>query len=357
MPDAAGAVAETAPAKINLALHVTGRRSDGYHLIESLAVFTAFGDRVTVASANQDVVRVTGRFGAGLPIDDSNLVVRAREAVRLLLEDVKPRASRSTLPPSVLPDISPTRGEIGSSNVAARPALPELGDAKAAGVISPLVGELSGRTEGDATKHRSSTISIHLEKNLPIASGIGGGSSDAAATLTALNRYWNGGLSDPQLAAIGLPLGADVPMCLMSRPLIARGIGEAIAPVPDFPALSVVLVNPGVGISTPRIFAALKSRENPPLPPLPPALDFAALIEWLSQARNDLMAPALLLEPAIGEALEALTAQGAPFVRMSGSGATCFGLFRDMDTAHRAARGILRARPDWFVVATETMKA
>ncbi len=224
---------------------------------------------------------------------------------------------------------------------------------------------MSGRTEGgnvecefpDSAASKALPLSIHLEKNLPIASGIGGGSSDAAATLLALNRCWSAGLTGAELATIGLPLGADVPMCLTRRPLIARGIGEVIEPVTTFPALPLVLVNPGVGVSTPRIFAALESRESPPLPPLPSALGCAALLGWLGRTRNDLMAPALLLEAGIGEAIDALTAQGAAFARMSGSGATCFGLFDDIAMAHRAARTILRARPNWFVVATETTKA
>ncbi len=116
MPDAAGVVAETAPAKINLALHVTGRRTDGYHLIESLVVFTAFGDRVTVAPAPHDVVEISGPYAQGLPIDGGNLVVRARDAVRAHLAGTQFPVPHCTLPPSVLPDISPSRGEITASH-------------------------------------------------------------------------------------------------------------------------------------------------------------------------------------------------------------------------------------------------
>jgi 4-diphosphocytidyl-2-C-methyl-D-erythritol kinase len=304
MLEAGVAVAETAPAKINLALHVTGQRADGYHLLESLVVFTDFGDRVAVSPAERDIVELGGQFSAGLAVDDGNLVVRAREALWAALGARNSTSTAHSFQPS--------------------------------GSVGPL-----------ATR-------INLEKNLPIASGIGGGSSDAAATLVALNRLWNAGLTISQLAEIGLPLGADVPMCLVRRPLIARGIGERVEAIAGFPALPIVLVNPGVGISTPRIFAAMASRKNPPLPALPSEASFDRLLGWLGQTRNDLMAPALSLEPVIGEALHLLTARNAAFVRMSGSGATCFGLFADLDAARRAAAAIHAAQPDWFVVATMT---
>jgi 4-diphosphocytidyl-2-C-methyl-D-erythritol kinase len=291
MLEAGVAVAETAPAKVNLALHVTGQRADGYHLLESLVVFAEFGDLVTVSPALRDFVEVSGPFGRGLAADGSNLVVRAREALRKFLV-----SARSFADPSC----------------------------------------------------------IHLEKNLPIASGIGGGSSDAAATLVALNRLWNGGLTIAQLTEVGLPLGADVPMCLVGRPLIASGIGERVEVIGHFPALPIVLVNPGVSVSTPQMFMAMKNRENPPLPPLQNGGDFDALVGWLRQTRNDLMAPALAFEPVISEALDALEAQNGAFVRMSGSGATCFGLFANAGAARRASAAIRAARPDWFVVATQT---
>jgi 4-diphosphocytidyl-2-C-methyl-D-erythritol kinase len=302
MLEAGAAVAETAPAKINLALHVTGQRADGYHLLESLVVFTDFGDRVAVSPAERDVVELGGQFNAGLAVDGGNLVVRARQALRATLSANNPTSTSRSFAPGT--QIGPVR--------------------------------------------------IHLEKNLPIASGIGGGSSDAAATLVALNRLWNAGLTKAQLAEIGLPLGADVPMCLVRRPLIARGIGERVEAIARFPALPIVLANPGVGISTPRIFAEMASRKNTPLPALPSEASFDRLLEWLGQTRNDLMAPALSLEPVIGEALHLLTAQNAAFVRMSGSGATCFGLFADLEAARRAAAAIHAAQPDWFVVATMT---
>jgi 4-diphosphocytidyl-2-C-methyl-D-erythritol kinase len=345
----AASLAEHAPAKINLALHITGRRPDGFHLIESLAVFTKHGDRVTVAAASEDSFSASGPFGAEIPLDGGNLVVRARDALRSLA------ALHSARKPQ--------------------------------------------------------PVSIHLTKHLPIASGIGGGSSDAATALTALNRLCNFGLSPEQLNEIGQQLGADVPMCLYCSPLIARGIGEQIEPAAGFPALSMVLVNPGVAVSTPEVFRALASWENAGLPPLPlfnrpsplpspregrgegvasvaansllsvdqreedgtPArtppsprfsrgegkgegqLAFVDICRWLISTRNDLQAPAVSIVPAIAHALEALISAGAGFARMSGSGATCFGLFETPAAAARAAAEIQARQPGWWVVATESI--
>lgn len=289
MADAATAVAEAAPAKINLALHVTGRRDDGYHLIESLSVFTAFGDEIAIGPAPRDLFTVSGPYADEIPGGTGNLVVQARDTLRKV-------AGPAAVPPAL----------------------------------------------------------IFLEKNIPASSGVGGGSSDAAAVLKGLARFWKLDLGAGALSRIGLTLGADVPMCLHARPLVARGIGDIVEPVGKFPSLALVLVNPRVAVSTPQVFAALESRENPPLPPLPAKLDATSLLGWLSATRNDLMAPAMELAPAIGEVLAALASQNAAFARMSGSGATSFGLFKDNATAQRAASAIAAARSDWFVVATET---
>ncbi len=340
-----------APAKINLALHVVGQRDDGYHLLESLVVFTRFGDRVTVGRAEADQFVVTGPHASAVPTDGSNLVLRARDTLR-----------------SALPS--------------------------------------------DA----GFPVSISLEKNLPPASGIGGGSSDAAATLKALALLWS--LEDAWLPAeIGLSLGADVPMCLSPQPALVSGIGERIERLPDFPTLFIVLVNPGVEVSTPAVFSRLKVKHNPGLerfvfndrrtvgsevrPPLrsatpttsPPldggeealaamvsslplphecggevarearrsggysASDQEALYAWLRETRNDLQMPALECAPVIGEVLEALRATQARFARMSGSGATCFGLYDTRREAEIAATDIRRAWPNGFVVATESFAA
>jgi 4-diphosphocytidyl-2-C-methyl-D-erythritol kinase len=204
-------------------------------------------------------------------------------------------------------------------------------------------------------KEHRSPVSISLEKNLPPASGIGGGSSDAAATLKGLARLW-GIEGDDALERIALSLGADVPMCLSPHPALISGIGEKVERLPSFPSLFIVLVNPGVEVSTPAVFSRLKSKDNPGLA-RPAFGQMEALYAWLGETRNDLQAPALELAPPVGEALEALRSTRARFARMSGSGATCFGLYETRREAEAAAAGIRRARPDWFVVATESLAA
>ena len=276
-----------APAKINLALHVTGQRADGYHLIESLAVFTRFGDRVTVSASDEDSFSVSGPFAAHVPLDETNLALRARDALRAAFPD-----------------------------------------------------------------HPCPPVSITLEKNLPVASGIGGGSSDAAAALRGLAELC--AIDDTALARIGLSLGADLPMCLAARPLVARGVGDDLTTLPGFPALGLVLVNPGVAVSTADVFGALTQRDNAPLPPLPPHVNFHSLRNWLETTRNDLESTAREIEPAIGAAATALDRAGSGFTRMSGSGATCFGLFETGNVAKRAAVAIRGRHPGWFVAATRS---
>lgn len=279
---------ENAPAKVNLALHVTGRRSDGYHTLDSLVVFTQAGDRIHARPAPQDGFVVEGPFAAPLRDDQDNLVIRARDLFRALT-----------------------------------------------GMRSP--------------------VGLVLEKNLPVASGIGGGSSDAAATLRALTRLWQVEIDRDELARQALALGADLPMCLAARTLTARGVGEEITFVEDFPRLAMVLVNPGVAVATPAVFRALTSAHNEPMPLLHPKPDLADLIAWLATTRNDLEAPARSVAPVIADVLHLLEANGAAFARMSGSGATCFGIFPSDDAALRAAEILARHHPSWYVRATRTI--
>ena len=293
---AAGPPVEAAPAKINLALHVTGRRPDGYHRRDPLGGHGVAGDRLIVrglgepnggdGAATIDLA-VTGPFAVGLGTDADNLVLRA---ARLL----EAEARRSTVP------------------------------------VAP--------------------VALTLEKNLPVASGIGGGSSDAAATLRLLNRVWRLDLTLERLAEIALPLGADLPMCVHGRPLRARGIGETIVRLDDFPALSMVLVNPGVAVSTPAVFRALERPDNSGLPDLPERFrDADTLVDWLAATRNDLEAPAVRVAPVIGEVLARLRDRpGCRLARMSGSGATCFAIFAS-DTAAREAAAVMPA--DWWTAA------
>ena len=269
----------TARAKINLALHVTGQRADGYHTLSSLVAFADHGDRLTLAPAATDTLTVAGPFAHAVPALGDNSLGAALATVR-------------------------------SWGLAAQP------------------------------------LHIHLEKTLPVASGIGGGSADAAALIGALTAVRQLGEAE---RADCLALGADVPMCLLGRPAIAEGIGERLTPV-SLPCLSVVLVNPGVAVSTPQVFKALARRDNPPLPPPSMWATAGDLLGWLATTRNDLETPARSIEPAIGAVMDALAK--APFARMSGSGATCFALFEDEVAARQMADGLAEAHPGWWVVAT-----
>lgn len=280
-------IVETARAKINLALHVTGRRSDGYHLLESIVTFTETGDRLTFRRAAVDRFTVTGPFASALSNDSGNLVLLARDAWRDAL--------------------SVTGG-----------------------------------------------VAIHLHKYLPVASGIGGGSADAAACLRALPRLWDLPPDQVRLTGIGLTLGADVPMCVLSRPLFASGIGERLDPVDTLPALPLVLVNPLVEIATATVFAGLRSTNNPPIPRMrADALD--GWVAALARLRNDLEPAAEAAVPVISDVRQSLIDNGALLARMSGSGATCFGIFADPETARGAAERIRAASPKWYIAATSTV--
>lgn len=268
-----------APAKINLTLHVTGQRTDGYHELDSLVVFTDVGDRLTLKEEDELNVEISGPFALKLDLSDDNLVMRA---ARLM-----------------------------ASKKGAR---------------------------------------IKLEKNLPVSSGIGGGSSDAAATMRGLASLWQ-----TDVPADVTSLGADVPVCLRAAPTRMRGIGDVLDEVPSLPPSWLVLVNPGVAVSTPKIFSMLRNKENAPMPDELPDLgstaDFAA---WLGWMRNDLEAPAMLAQPVIATVLSALRAQkGCLLARMSGSGATCWGLFDNPEIAQRAADILADERPGWWVQVSE----
>ncbi|MCA1370834.1 4-(cytidine 5'-diphospho)-2-C-methyl-D-erythritol kinase [Bradyrhizobium sp. BRP14] len=284
-----------APAKINLALHVVGQRADGHHLLESLVTFTECGDRIGLTPADADRFTLSGRFAPDLPLSaegkDGNLVLRARDLLRR---------------------------ELAPEGAAAGP------------------------------------VHMHLEKNLPIASGIGGGSADAAATLRGLMTLWGASLAPARLESLALALGADVPMCLDGRPLLAKGIGEEITPLPDLPSFAIVLVNPLVAVSTPVIFRTLVKKNNPPLGLPEGARSKAEWLTAMAAMRNDLEPPARALEPVIADVSAALNAAGATLVRMSGSGATCFGLFDGEESAAAAGEEISASHPEWYVQTTQT---
>jgi 4-diphosphocytidyl-2-C-methyl-D-erythritol kinase len=281
---------EAAPAKINLALHVTGRRPDGYHSLEMLVAFAEVGDELEATAANKDSLSITGPFAAGLGNGETNLVLRTLIAFRQRW-------------PNALPD----------------------------------------------------GIDLRLAKNLPIAAGLGGGSADAAAALRlfAAMADTDADIAFTELLDLSRGLGADVPMCLYSRPAEVRGIGEIVLPLKHFPACHIVLVNPLVPVVTAEIFRKLERRDNPGLPELgDPLTRPAQLGLWLDETRNDLEPPAIAMVPAIGDLIERLHgASGCILARMSGSGATVFGLFGSSAQAHQAAHDLRETWPGYWVAA------
>jgi len=201
-----------------------------------------------------------------------------------------------------------------------------------------------------AKSGRKPDVKITLTKNLPVASGIGGGSADAAAALRGLVQFWDLKISQPELHTIAETLGSDVPACLLSETLWMTGRGEGIEPVPGVPPAPLVLVNPGVGVSTKDIFANLKDRVGVGQATKPNGdLSILALADYFKSNRNDLEKPARQIAPVIGEVLSAIAAGGALRTRMSGSGATCFGLFADDKTAEAAAEKLANDHPNWWV--------
>lgn len=259
-----------APAKINLTLHVTGQRADGYHLLDSLVVFADVGDHLT-CRLGETSLAVSGPKGHGVPVGPSNLALRAAD----------------------------------------------------------LMGVQA---------------TVTLDKHLPAAAGIGGGSSDAAAVLRMISDLTGQDIPDQ-----GLALGADVPVCVLAQTARMEGIGEVLTPV-SLPKLPAVLINPGVPVPTGAVFTGLARKDNPPMAAVPEGISAADLTPWLASQRNDLEPPAIAAQPVIGDVLNTLTQAGAGLARMSGSGATCFGLFDTLDQATSVAKVL--ARPGWWVAPT-----
>jgi len=265
-----------APAKVNLTLHVTGQRPDGYHLLESLVMFADVGDVLSAelgTDRDTSSLRVDGPMAEGVPTDSRNLILRAAQAM----------------------DVSAT---------------------------------------------------FALDKHLPAAAGIGGGSSDAAAAMRLLSDLSGARIPSDR----GLSLGADVPVCLLARAATMCGIGERVTAVDGLPPLPAVLVNPRVSVSTPDVFRTLKSKSNPKMDTVPEGGSLQDLVAWLETQRNDLEPAALHVQPVIDQVLKAL--DGALLARMSGSGATCFGIYPDLDAAKNAAARISKAHPAWWVAPT-----
>lgn len=279
-----------APAKINLTLHVTGEREDGYHLLDSLVVFAETGDQITAISANDMTLTVTGPFAAGVPTDNTNLILRAAHTLRRV------------------------RGVIEGAH-------------------------------------------ITVEKHLPNAAGIGGGSADAAATLKLLAELWKVEPLSPDAPEV-IGLGADVPVCMKGpAPTRMSGIGETLETVPSLPDCALVLVNPKVAVPTQKVFGALAGKTNPPMGPLPDKPDFDSFAAWLAEQRNDLQDPAIAIAPEVRAAIDKLNRIPAvAYAGMSGSGATCFGLVRNMADARHAARVVQVAEMSWWVTPANILR-
>lgn len=287
-----------APAKLNLYLHVVGRRADGYHELDSLVAFANVADTVTVRPG---IARVALR-GTDLPPAGPRLVISGPFGAALMAEDP-------------------------SGNLVLRAA-----HALAARIGVPAEALLT------------------LEKVLPIASGIGGGSADAAAALRGLAALWGVDPGDVRLFEVAASLGADVPVCLAGRPCFFGGVGEKLDEAPPLPETHVVLVNPGVLVPTPAVFKARTGGFSQPARFEHAPASVADLAALLAERRNDLTAPALAVAPVIADALAAIErTEGCLLARLSGSGATCFGLYASAEDARRAAGTIAADAPGWWV--------
>ena len=273
-----------ARAKVNLFLHITARRPDGYHCLDSLVVFPELADFIKVEADDDLNLEITGPFAAGLPVDGRNLVMQAAEIL-----------------------------------------------ADAAGI--------------------KARARIELQKALPVAAGIGGGSADAAATLLALRDLWQVPIDCSALHELAVRLGADVPVCLRSRSSLMRGIGDKIADVAALPAFALLLVNPDRAVATADVFRRLTQplRAHKPWS----GASGGDLAPVLNRTRNDLEAAALELAPVVGEVLTDLAAlPSCRLARMSGSGATCFGLFDNLAKAEAGAAYLSARRGDWWIRAS-----
>lgn len=358
-----------APAKVNLTLHLRGQRADGYHLLDSLVVFPQIGDRVRVEPAENLSLEISGPFAKALPGQRCSTEAMRTEPKDAGTAPLLPGSTFAGSPPAPAGETITAAMDMGAEDAGAGNArVPDRTsiDRAAKHVAGePSGAEASRRADLDADNlmlraaralaahhGRAGRVALSLEKNLPVASGLGGGSSDAAAALSLLARLWQVKIPD----TLALALGADVPVCLRApQPTRMRGIGEQLAPSPPLPGFWMVLVNPGIAVPTAEVFASVADR-NPPKAPAPPEhgfRDFNAFTSWLATQRNDLEAPARRLCPEIGQVLAALSS--APLARMSGSGASCFALLPDRHEAEALAGRLQSACPGWWVAAAEVI--
>ena len=279
-----------APAKVNLFLHVGPPEADGRHGLCSLMVFADIGDQLSLGEAHTLELHIDGPFATGLSAGEDNLVLRAARAILIRT-----------------------------------------------------------RTRGPEAPFR-----LELDKRLPVASGLGGGSSDAGAALRLIRDAVAPDLDDQVLEAIAGELGSDGPACLFGRPVWAEGRGERLSAAPALPELHAVLVNPRVASSTAAVYRAYDdagARPSVDRPEAPADFETAEeLAAWLAGLRNDLEAPAIHLVPAIGDVLTTLADEPESLLaRVSGSGATCFALCAGDIEAEGLAERLERMRPDWWV--------
>lgn len=286
-------VRAAAAAKLNLYLHALGRRDDGYHLLDSLVAFASPHDVVTVRESGGFSLEITGPFAAPLLAED-------------LSRNLVTRAARA---------------------------------------LAAALG-------------RAPDVAVTLEKHLPVQGGIGGGSSDAAATLRALAALWGLDPDDPAPARVAPALGADVPVCLFGRTAYFGGVGELVEQAPELPpGLSLVLVNPGVGLSTKDVFKARTGPWSQSGRLERAAREVGEFVAMLGARDNDLMAPAIALAPVVGQVIDALAAtSGCHLARMSGSGSTCFGLYASRAEADAAAKALTAANPGWWVAGADFVR-
>ena len=276
---------EKASAKVNLCLQIVGQKSNGFHLLDSIVGFTEFGDHLSFKKSDKLELTVKGAFSDQIPVDRSNLILKAAELVRTL-NNIKTGAH------------------------------------------------------------------IILTKNLPPSAGLGGGSSDAAATIRGLSRLW--GVDYPKINDL-MKIGSDLPVCINQKTQHMKGFGEVLEEINTFPKLPILLVNPLIEISTKTVFRMLKNKKNLPLSKY--EMLFQAKkdwINWLLLQRNDLIEPAVTAEPVISEVLRLISKQiSVEKVSMSGSGATCFGIFENKHDCDLAMKRVRLERPDWWSVSTE----
>lgn len=275
-----------APAKVNLSLHITGKRADGYHLLDSMVVFTEFGDQLEITESETFSLTCSGDYGDLIASNNDNLVMKAARGMQ----------------------------------------------------------QLDGKKSG---------LKVQLRKLIPVSAGLGGGSADAAAVIRFLCAQWNIDIDSSYVKELALSLGADVPVCLSHNPQQMAGIGEMITHLPIMPSLNLLLVNPKVALATADVFTAYQHQNRP----TPQAWNGKEdLISYLRSCRNDLQPAAMSICPVVQEVLSVLSSlPQCLLARMSGSGASCYGVFASEDAMHLASKQLAKEKPGWWQAPTRVL--